>query len=106
MRGEKILVYTTSWCPDCHRAKAWLREQGIPFEEIDIEQNPEAARVVMEHNGGRRRVPTFVIGGRYYGNPSIPELEQIFHDAGDLFREGHHGRASHDHEQLSGVLSR
>ena len=106
MREEKIIVYTTSWCPDCHRAKAWLRDQGIPFEEIDIEQNPAAARVVMDHNGGRRRVPTFVIGGRYYGNPSIPDLERILRDTGESFYEGHPQVERDEREKMAGIISR
>lgn len=70
-------VYTTSWCPDCWRAKRFLKENDIPFEEIDIEQDDVAAELVIEKNGGKRRVPTFEIEGSYYGNPTIPELARI-----------------------------
>ena len=70
----KIQVYTTQWCSDCWRAKRFLRENGVEFDEIDIESDERAARIVMEQNGGKRRVPTFEIDGAYYGNPSIPEL--------------------------------
>ena len=72
-----IRAYTTHWCPDCHRAKSFLREHRVPFDEIDIEQDESAVRLVMEQNGGKRRVPTFEIDGAFYGNPSIPELARI-----------------------------
>lgn len=73
----KIQVYTTQWCSDCWRAKRFLRENGVRFDEIDIESDQRAVRIVMEQNGGKRRVPTFEIDGAYYGNPSIPELARI-----------------------------
>ena len=31
----------------------------------------------MDHNEGKRRVPTFEINGAYYGDPSIPELAKL-----------------------------
>ncbi len=72
-----IQVYTTHWCSDCWRAKRFLRENGIGFSEIDIEQDEAAERLVVEKNAGKRRVPTFEIDGIYYGNPTIPELAGI-----------------------------
>lgn len=73
----QIRVYTTNWCSDCWRAKRFLRENDIEFEEIDIEQDDEAVQLVVEKNGGKRSVPTFDIGGSYYGNPTIPELARV-----------------------------
>ena len=72
-----VQVYTTRWCPDCWRAKRFLRENRVAFDEIDIEQDERAVEIVMKHNGGKRRVPTLEINGVYYGNPSIPELARI-----------------------------
>ncbi len=73
----RIQVYTTNWCSDCWRAKRFLREHDVAFEETDIEQDDSAAQLVIEKNGGKRRVPTFEIDGTYYGNPTIPELARI-----------------------------
>ncbi|RMG56984.1 MAG: NrdH-redoxin [Deltaproteobacteria bacterium] len=61
--GKRIVMYTTSWCPDCRAAKRFLSEKGIEFEEVDIEKNPEAAEKVMELNNGMRIVPTLDIEG-------------------------------------------
>lgn len=58
-----IKMYTTSWCPDCHATKAALGKKGIPFEEVNIEQDEGAAQHVMSINGGRRSVPTLEYGG-------------------------------------------
>ena len=61
----EIKMYTTSWCGDCRMTKMFMAEQGIRYEEIDIEQTPGAAEIVMKANDGKRRVPTLEIDGRF-----------------------------------------
>ena len=61
-----IRMYCTSWCPDCRRAREFLREHQLPFEEIDIDAHPEAAKFVQSVNRGKRKVPTFDVGGRVF----------------------------------------
>ncbi len=58
-----IKMYTTTWCGDCRITKSLLERFQIPFEEINIEENPQAADYVMQVNGGRRSVPTLVYNG-------------------------------------------
>ncbi len=58
-----ITMYTTRWCGDCRVAKQHLERLGISVVEIDIESDPEAVRTVQRLNGGRRSVPTLVVGG-------------------------------------------
>ncbi len=61
-----IKMYTTALCGDCRNAKRFLQEQGIAYEEIDIEQAEGAAEYVMKVNDGKRKVPTFEIDGRTF----------------------------------------
>ena len=61
-----IKMYTTAWCGDCRNAKRFFNERGIPYEEIDIEQQEGAAEYVMKINGGKRKVPTFEVDGRTF----------------------------------------
>lgn len=63
---ESITVYSTLWCPDCRRAKAFLKERGVEFHEVNIEEDPEAEEIVLRANDGRRKVPTFKVGDRYF----------------------------------------
>lgn len=73
----KITMYTTTWCGDCRRSKRFLSRHGIPYEEINIDETPEAARIVQELNNGRRSVPTILIeGGPTLAEPSDRELGQ------------------------------
>ena len=57
-QNDKILMYTTSWCPDCHRAKYVLDEYGIEYDEIDVDLDEAGLAYVKQVNGGRRVVPT------------------------------------------------
>lgn len=73
-----LIMYTTPWCGYCVRLKGQLSREGIAFEEIDIEQNPEAATFVESQNGGNQTVPTVVFpDGAVHTNPSIGDVKKI-----------------------------
>ena len=63
---EPILIYTTAWCPDCRYAKAFLRERGVAYREVNIEEDPAAEEIVLRVNHGLRKVPTLEVAGRYF----------------------------------------
>ena len=47
-------MYTTPWCGYCHRLKSQLDREGIAFDMVDIEQDPDAA---ARRRAGQRRQP-------------------------------------------------
>ncbi len=63
---ETVTMYTTSVCPDCLRAKLFLKERGVDYREVNIEEDPAAEQIVLEANKGKRKVPTLEVGGRYF----------------------------------------
>ncbi len=63
---EPITIYTTAWCPDCRRAKSFLRERGVDYREVNIEEEDSAEEVVIRANEGKRVVPTLEVSGRYF----------------------------------------
>jgi glutaredoxin len=63
---EALTMYSAPWCPDCRRAKLFLKERGVEFREINIEEDPAAEQIVIKANAGRRKIPTLEIGGRYF----------------------------------------
>jgi mycoredoxin len=68
-------MYTTTWCGYCVRLKRALEREGIDFDEVDIEIDPDAADYVMSVNGGNATVPTIVLpDGRALTNPPLPHL--------------------------------
>jgi len=72
---KQILIYSTTWCPDCKRVKKFFGEQRIPYVNIDIEQSPEAMAYVEKVNNGMRIIPTIVFpDGSMLVEPSNAEL--------------------------------
>jgi len=59
----KLTLYCTTWCPDCRRARAYLKERGIQYTEIDIGRDREAASRVRGWAHGNETTPTFDING-------------------------------------------
>jgi len=73
--GKSIVVYSTTWCPDCKRAKKFFGEQRIPYINIDIEEDGPALELVQEINGGKRVVPTIIFpDGDILVEPSNAQL--------------------------------
>ena len=71
----EITVYTTTWCGDCRRTKQFLRERGVEFREVNIDESVEAEKLILEVNNGRRKVPTIEVDGRYFAcSPFDPYL--------------------------------
>lgn len=69
-------LYSTPWCGYCHRLKGQLAREGIIFDEVDIEQQPEAARIVESANAGNQTVPTLVFAdGSALTNPSVAQVK-------------------------------
>lgn len=58
-----VIVYMTSWCPDCTRSRRVLQRTGIKFVEIDIDKTPTAEDSMRAQNGGSGKIPTILIDG-------------------------------------------
>lgn len=73
----RIVLYGADWCPDCRRAKAYLQDNGINYQFIDIEQYDWAIETVEQINGGKRSIPTLQIDGVAYTNPDNAKLRDV-----------------------------
>ncbi len=58
-----IKVYSTQTCPYCVTLKAWLKEKGFEFEDVDVGQD-EGARDEMIEKSGQMGVPVVDIDGQ------------------------------------------
>jgi len=77
----RITVYMRPWCGSVMRVKRWLDQQGIPYTEIDVTKDAEAARTVEKLNNGYQSVPTILRDGVYVATePSTADLERLFGD--------------------------
>ena len=71
---EAIRLYTTRWCPDCWRTKQFLKERGIRYEEVDVDEDTDAEDLILRVNDGRLKIPTIEVQGRYFAcSPFDPE---------------------------------
>ena len=69
-------MYSTPWCGYCHRLKSQLDREGISYDVVDIEQQPEAAAIVEKANNGNQTVPTLVFSdGSAQTNPSLAQIK-------------------------------
>ncbi|MCG5431559.1 mycoredoxin [Mycobacterium sp. MYCO198283] len=71
-----LTMYTTSWCGYCMRLKKMLQSAGIDYAEVNIEEDPAAAKFVEQANGGNRTVPTVKFpDGSTLTNPSLKDVQ-------------------------------
>ena len=61
---SKVILFSTSTCSWCRRAKRYFKEQRVPFREINIERDPDAARDIVRKTG-QTGVPVIKIGGAW-----------------------------------------
>jgi len=62
-----VELYTSPFCPYCHRAKSLLSRKGVAFTEIDVLAEPDRRREMVDRAEGRRTVPQIFIGGEGIG---------------------------------------
>ena len=75
----QIVMYTTEYCADCHRAKKFFETNDIPYTRVNLEGNPEATEFVMQINNGYRSVPTIIFpDGSILVEPGWEELKAKF----------------------------
>jgi glutaredoxin 3 len=74
-----LTVYSKANCPFCDQAKSLLKLKNIAFEEIRVDENPDARQFIVSE--GHRTVPQiykdgklFVQGG-YQGLVRLTESE-------------------------------
>ncbi len=64
---SKIDIYSSMFCPFCHRAKALLTAKGAEFNEIDVDMDPNARMEMMCRANGGRTVPQIFIDDQHIG---------------------------------------
>jgi len=62
MADRKVIVYSTPTCPWCTRAKQYLKQAVVDFEEKDVSVDVKAAKEMVELTK-QMGVPVIVIDG-------------------------------------------
>jgi glutaredoxin len=60
--GSGVTLYTTEWCGVCKRAKAFLKQNNIPFSEWDVEKSDYGAGKFRQLGG--KGVPLITVGAQ------------------------------------------
>lgn len=69
-----ITVYWRPGCGFCSRLFRQLDQAGISYEAMNIWDDPNAAATVRSLARGSETVPTVVVGGAGFVNPSVGEI--------------------------------
>ncbi len=64
---KNIIIYTSSLCGFCYRAKSLLKKKNIPFEEIDIDLDYSKKNEMIKKSGGRTSVPQIFFKNHHVG---------------------------------------
>lgn len=62
----QVIVYSSDYCPYCHRAKQLLASKKVAFEEIVVDGKPQL-RADMARKAGRTSVPQIWIDDYHVG---------------------------------------
>jgi glutaredoxin len=73
MQQVPVMMYTTSWCKVCDRARAFFRVNGVRVVEKDVDASPSASREQRGLNPSGS-VPTIKIDERVFVGFSEQEL--------------------------------
>ncbi len=71
----KVVLFSTTTCSWCRRAKRYFRENKVPFREINVERDASAARDVQKKTG-QTGVPVIKIGSKWIVGFDQPAIER------------------------------
>lgn len=60
----KVTIYGAEWCPPCHTAKQYLTSRKVPYDYINVDENPEQGRDIAMKTGWTA-IPIIQIGKEY-----------------------------------------
>ena len=79
--AERVVVYGADWCGDTRRTLRQLDRRGIAYDYIDVDEDAEGEKRVIDFSKGRRRIPLVEIASddgqtKALAVPTEGELEQ------------------------------
>ena len=80
VQGDKVKLYSTTWCGYCKKARAYLKSRNIPFEDIDVETTDRGRREFRDINGNG--VPVVFVGDRRMDGYDQGGLQNMLKAAG------------------------
>lgn len=63
----EVVIYSTSVCPYCIRAKQLLERKGVAYKEINLSQEAPEVRTELMQRTQHRTVPQIFINDQFIG---------------------------------------
>lgn len=76
MTDKKVVIYSTPTCPYCKRAKDYLSRKGISYVDINVAQDRDAAKEMIQKSG-QMGVPVLVIDGEVVVGFNQAQLDKL-----------------------------
>jgi len=81
----RVRIYTKQSCRFSEQALFFLDEKGIPYEEVDITDDPQRQAEMMAASGGADSTPQIFIDGEHIGGfEDLVEEDRMGHLAATL----------------------
>lgn len=64
---NKVVIYTSSLCGFCYKAKSLLKRKNIFFDEINVDINYEKKKEMINRSNGRTSVPQIFFDDQHIG---------------------------------------
>ena len=65
--NKNVIIYTSSLCGFCYRAKSLLKKKNIFFEEINIDLDYSKRNEMIKKSNGRTSVPQIFFKDHHIG---------------------------------------
>ncbi len=72
-----LTMYCTDWCPACRRARIYFKLHGVPYREVNITRDRQAAALLRSLTGGFETTPTFEIKGTVVVNFDLAKINAL-----------------------------
>jgi glutaredoxin len=74
---QEVIMYATSWCGYCKKAREHFAKNNIPYTEYNIETDAEAKRKYDSFGG--KGVPVIFIGEERMDGFNVAKFSEIYH---------------------------
>jgi len=74
--AKQVIMYATSWCGYCKKARVYFAENNIPYTEYNIETDAEAKQTYKSFGG--KGVPVIFIGEERMDGFNVASFSEIY----------------------------